>query len=237
MTPALLGTLAVLALADSTSTGTLVLPVWLLLAAGRLRVGRYLGYLLTVALGYLALGLVLALGARVALVELIDSLTLPGGWEVGLRVGQVAIGAALLWWSHVLAEQAKEPGRGPVARALRWRDRVMTEEGSWTTLVVVGLSVVAIEAVMMLPYLAAIGALTAARPSLPVLVLTLTAYCTVMVLPALALLGVRVALGSRIEGTLRRLGAWLERTVSEATSWIAGIAGVLIGLSGLRALL
>ena len=179
----------------------------------------------------------LALGARAAFVGLLRDVSVPEGWEVPLRVAQIAIGAGLLWWSQVLAKQAKEPGRGPIARVLRWRDRLMTEDGSWTALVVIALSAVAIEAAMMLPYLAAIGSLTAADPALPVLVLALAAYCLVMVAPALVLLGVRLALGTRIEAALQRFGGWLERTTAEATSWIAGIAGVVIGLNGLRALI
>ena len=47
--PALLGALALLALVDSTSFGTLLIPTWLLLAPGRLRPGRILIYLATVS--------------------------------------------------------------------------------------------------------------------------------------------------------------------------------------------
>lgn len=38
-----------LALVDSTSVGSLFIPVWLLLAAGRVPVGRILAYLGTIA--------------------------------------------------------------------------------------------------------------------------------------------------------------------------------------------
>ena len=51
MTLALLGPLVVLALVDSTSFGTLLIPIWLMLAPGRLKAGRILVFLATVAAG------------------------------------------------------------------------------------------------------------------------------------------------------------------------------------------
>nr|WP_244632849.1 hypothetical protein [Aeromicrobium sp. CFBP 8757] len=62
MTVALLGTLVVLALVDSTSFGTLLIPIWLMLAPGRLRPGRIVVFLATVAGFYLVLGLLLVAG-------------------------------------------------------------------------------------------------------------------------------------------------------------------------------
>ena len=46
---ALLGSLAVLALIDSTSFGTLLIPTWLLMHPGRVRAMRMLVFLGTVA--------------------------------------------------------------------------------------------------------------------------------------------------------------------------------------------
>ena len=63
MEPAHFGALAVLALVDSTSFGTLLIPVWLLLAPGRLRPGRILLFLATVAVFYFAAGLAILFGA------------------------------------------------------------------------------------------------------------------------------------------------------------------------------
>ena len=60
----LLGSLAVLALIDSTSFGTLVIPVWLMLAPGRIRPQRVLVFLVTVAVFYLAVGVALLSGVR-----------------------------------------------------------------------------------------------------------------------------------------------------------------------------
>nr|BFF20805.1 hypothetical protein GCM10025730_43260 [Promicromonospora thailandica] len=61
--PALVGALVVLALVDSTSFGTLLIPVWLLMAPGRVRVGRMLLYLGSIAGFYALVGLAILLGA------------------------------------------------------------------------------------------------------------------------------------------------------------------------------
>lgn len=60
---ALFGSLAVLALIDSTSFGTLLIPIWLLLHPGRIRSGRILVFLFTVAAFYFAVGVAVVLGA------------------------------------------------------------------------------------------------------------------------------------------------------------------------------
>ena len=54
---ALAASLAALALIDSTSFGTLLIPIWLLLAPGRVRAGRMLVYLGTIAVFYFAVGM------------------------------------------------------------------------------------------------------------------------------------------------------------------------------------
>jgi hypothetical protein len=58
-----LGALALLALIDSTSFGTLLIPVWLLMTPGRVRVTRMLVYLATIVAFYFAVGLVIMFGA------------------------------------------------------------------------------------------------------------------------------------------------------------------------------
>ncbi|MBB2924633.1 GAP family protein [Cellulomonas cellasea] len=94
MAPDLLGQLVVLALVDSTSFGTLLIPVWFLLVPGRVRAQRVLVFLSTVATFYLVVGLVLMSGARAVL---------GSGW--GLREGtpgsivQLVLGGALLLWA------------------------------------------------------------------------------------------------------------------------------------------
>ncbi|WP_194410105.1 GAP family protein [Microbacterium cremeum] len=84
-------TLGVLALADGLSIGTLLIPVFLLLAPGRVRVGRVLLYLVTIAAFYLGVGILFTLGL-VNLVDVAqDFLSSTGG-----QVARLVVGAALL---------------------------------------------------------------------------------------------------------------------------------------------
>ncbi|MBM4498977.1 hypothetical protein GS469_09700 [Rhodococcus hoagii] len=57
------GALAVLALTDSLSFGTLLVPVWLLMTPGRVRPHRILLYLGTVAAVYYGIGIALMAAA------------------------------------------------------------------------------------------------------------------------------------------------------------------------------
>ena len=96
------GALAVLALVDSTSFGTLLIPVWLLLAPGRLRPGRILLFLTTVAVFYFAAGLAILFGAGFV-VENYGTFFESRGFSVLL----LGAGIALLAWSFQLEAKAK----------------------------------------------------------------------------------------------------------------------------------
>jgi hypothetical protein len=115
----LLGVLVVLALVDSTSFGTLLIPVWLLMTPGRVRVGRMLVYLGTIVGFYFAVGIVLALGAG-AFADGFGSLleTRPA------RVVELLLGAALVAYSFHLDRRSKSEPAGQ-GRILRWRARAM----------------------------------------------------------------------------------------------------------------
>lgn len=97
--------LAVLALIDGLSVGTLLIPVFLLLHPGRVRAGRILLYLATIAVFYLVIGL-LFLWGLVNLVDVAgDFLASPAGLVIRLIVG-----AALLITAFVMptGEKRKE---------------------------------------------------------------------------------------------------------------------------------
>ena len=105
----LIGVLAVLALIDSTSFGTLLIPVWLLMSPGRVRVGRMLLYLGSIAGFYALIGFAILLGAG----ALSDTLATLADTRPFL-IAQLVVGAALLAWSFKL-----EPigGRKPAEAA------------------------------------------------------------------------------------------------------------------------
>jgi hypothetical protein len=211
---ALLGALVALALIDSTSFGTLLIPAWLLMHPGRVRAERMLVFLGTVAAFYFAVGLAVALGADAFLPQigrLLD--TPPAMWA------QLVLGVALFFWSFRLDNKK---GKG-ADRLGRWRERAMADRGG---LVGLALTAAALELSTMLPYLAAIGLITKAALPAAEVALVMAGYCLVMILPALVLLAGRMAAGQRIVPLLTRLSDWMTR--SNTISWIVGIVGFLL---------
>ncbi|WP_152192479.1 GAP family protein [Georgenia satyanarayanai] len=226
MTLATVATLAVLALVDSTSFGTLLIPIWLLLTPGRVRVGRILVFLGTVTGFYLLLGIVLVAGAGALLENMGGLLDNP----VVARL-QLALGVALVVASFVVGRRREGERSG---RLLRWRTRAMGSEAGSGGLMALALAAAVLEVATMLPYLAATGIIAASGLTLPLRVGVLAAYCVVMVLPALLLLGARLVSGRLVQPPLERLAGWMERTGAETTSWIVGIVGVLVALDALE---
>ncbi len=213
----LLLTLAGLALVDSTSFGTLVIPLWLMTAPSGLRPGRVLAFLAVVAVFYLGVGALLLLGGSAVL----DGLGSDVADSRAVLVVQLAIGVALFVASFRV-------GKGSAGRLARWRDRAVGSEGSTRGVVGLALLAATLEVATMLPYLGAIGLLAGSDTATGTRLAVLAAYCLVMVVPALVLLGLRVALRARIESLLTRFSGWLERAGAEATAWVLGIAGFLL---------
>ena len=121
----------------------------------------------------------------------------------------------------------RKPGSEP-GRLLRWRERAMTGEGSSRALIGLALAAVTLEAATMLPYLAAIGLLSAAELGFPLTVAVLAGYCLVMILPALGLLAARTVAANAVQPVLEWVNRWMTRNAAETTGWILGIAGFLL---------
>nr|BFE73706.1 hypothetical protein GCM10020092_070070 [Actinoplanes digitatis] len=150
---ALLGSLAALALIDSTSFGTLLIPIWLLLRPGPARAGRISIFLGTVAAFYFAVGLAVALGAGAFLPRIGGLLgTRPVAWA------QLVLGVALFFVSFRLDRGRRKSSGG--GRLIRWRERALADRGGVAGLAGLALAAAAAEVTTMLPYLAAIGLLT-----------------------------------------------------------------------------
>lgn len=224
-TIALLG-LAGLALVDSTSIGTLVLPLVLVMAP-RVHVGRFLVYVATVAGFYALVGVGLVSGA---------------GWllDVGAGLGEVralrwaelALGGALLALG-IAGDPRRWFGRTPVvregpSRQVRWRERLVGPEASYAAVMGVGLLAALVEVGSMLPFLAAVGIVSSADLSSAGEVVVVVAYTLVMVLPALSLLVVRLLVGHRLAAPLARVSRWLDRHAGNAGLWAAAIIGLLL---------
>lgn len=249
----LLGALVVLALVDSTSFGTLLIPVWLLMTPGRVRVARMLVYLATIAGFYLAVGLVVALGAG-AFADVLGQVveTRPA------RVVELLLGVGLVAYSFRIDRRSKGPSDGQ-GRVLRWRARAMgasnetgaapsgstplpdgaaplthagvttaPQTGSVTALMGLALAAAAIELASMLPYLAGIGMMTGSDLGWPGTAVVLAGYCVVMVLPALVLMAGRVLAARQVGPLLDRLNTWMMRHAASTTAWVVGIVGFLL---------
>lgn len=224
--------LAGLAIVDSTSIGTLVLPV-LMLAHPRVRASRVLIYLTTISVFYLGLGVVLLFGAD----ALADAVADAAGSLEGNRavdVVQLVVGAALLagsfwpdtpWGKRATARRADDPASG---RTGRWVDAVVADGAKPTTVIGVALVAGLIEAASMLPYLGAVAIVGSSDLALPGQVGVLAAYVVVMVLPALALLAVRLAAHGWLAPRLDRVSGPLTARMGGAIWWVVGIVGFLL---------
>ncbi|WIM94372.1 GAP family protein [Actinoplanes oblitus] len=209
----LLGSLAVLALLDATSFGTLLIPIWLLLHPGPVRAGRIVAFLGTVAAFYFAVGVAVALGADAFLPQITRLLdTSVAKWL------QLVAGVALFFGSFRLPSSG---GRLP-----RWRERALSDDGGAAGLAALALAAAAAELTTMLPYLAAIGLLATSGLPGARIALVMAGYCLLMIVPALVLLALRLAAGDRIAKPLTRFSDWMSN--SNTLAWIIGVVGFLL---------
>ncbi len=226
MNGSLLGGLVVLALIDSTSFGTLRIPVWMLVQQ-RIRVAAVLTYLVTISAFYWALGILLLTGAgflRDILADLGRNTLLT--W-VQLVVGAVLFGVSFLFGRKQAERRAQRRGGRP-SRSDRWRHRVTGDQARLGTVATVAVLAGLVEAASMLPYLGAIGLLTTSGMGAGPQALTLTGYVLLMAVPALVLLATRVMAHRRIEPFLMRLDAWMQRNSQEVIGWILAIVGFML---------
>ncbi|MBO1902182.1 GAP family protein [Leucobacter weissii] len=224
--------LAILALVDGLSVGTLLIPLFLLVAPGRPRVPRILLYLGTITFFYLGVGVLFMLGI-LSVIDLGRNFLASAAGQVSLLV----VGAGLLAlgiWMGVADSRRKrraaagDPGAQDGGRLLRWRERLLAPGTSGAAVMGVALAAGIAEIAGMLPYLIGMTMLADAPIGAAERFALLAGYCAVMILPALALLAARVLAARAVERPLQRFTAWMQRTGAENTSWILGIVGFLL---------
>lgn len=240
--------LVILALIDSTSIGTLVIPLWLLLRGRREAIAKVLAYLLVIAGFYWVIGVLLRSGLL-----LID----PSIFEHRFfRLAGMAVGALMIIWALTYRTDAQKvasarkkaaaqsgavhSGGGSAAHApeaaavdteqvpRRLRGRLAAALDTRTGLVALALFAGLLELPTMLPYLAAVGVMQAAGWSTSVQLIALVGYCLVMIVPALALVGARALAGARIEAWMQKWGSKVSAYAQETLGWVVGIAGYLL---------
>ncbi|GAA1811354.1 GAP family protein [Nesterenkonia flava] len=243
---AVVGVLAVLALIDSTSFGTLLIPIWLLMAPGRLRAGRVLLYLLVVAGAYAVIGLVLLGSLLLVGDQMLEAFNQARESSLFL-VGQAVLAAGLIWYSLRLdpmtqagkeRKRQREEARGSSGRVQRFRERAVGEGagGGVAALLALALAAVGLEIATLLPYLAGIGFVAAEDPGMPLSSALILFYCLVMVTPALVLLAARVLARRLLEEPLKKLEVFLSRHANGTVALILFLVGLFLGLNALEGL-
>lgn len=253
-TAGLFASLALLALIDATSIGTLVIPVWLVLRAKkRGDLGAAVAYLAVIGAFYLIVGLLMLGGMNQINTGFTDALM----GSPGFRWVVLLLGAGMLAWSFkkkpilskplaptpvtVIGEvpragsgdgwtagtSAEQPVTAPNTEG-RWSRRLDKALDSKWGIAVLGVTAGLLELPTMLPYLAAIGLLTQSNYAMPVQAGLLVVYCLVMLLPGLVVIGVRAVAGQRLQRPFERLSAWLTKSSAEMMPWIVGIIGFLL---------
>jgi len=218
--------LIVLAVVDSTSIGTLVIPLWFLLAAGKIQTSKFLLYLSAVAAFYFMVGLLGLFGFVSALQALGDIFT-----SRFFLYAEIAAGIVLF----ILAFRLDPKRRGTSAkesRIQRWQRMVFSGNLSNSAIVGLALTAGALELATMAPYIAAIALLAAGDVAWIERILLLGGYVIVMVLPALVLLVVRRLIHRKIHPYLVRFNAWMIKNVDDVFSWTVGIIGSALACDG-----
>ncbi|TFH73746.1 hypothetical protein E3V39_11220 [Gammaproteobacteria bacterium LSUCC0112] len=233
----LLISLTGLALIDSTSIGTLLIPIWLLLDHRQVRASSMMIYLLTIAGFYLLMGLAIMFGA-----DLLASAENPAPSNEALPtnsitallllIAQLAIGIVLF----VISFRFDSSKPSATSRVERWKQKAADATTSVRFLMGLALFAALAEVATMLPYLGAIALIATAQLPWHLVFILMFAYCLMMILPAMVLLVLRMLLGERIRPILITVDSWITKNAASALGWVLGIAGFLIASDALTRL-
>ena len=220
MSPTLLLTLLGLALVDSTSLGTIGVPIFLTLA--RTPVRRVVLYLSTITVFYFVVGVALLLGIDSALTVIGSVFETRAALVVQLLVGVALFGVSFRFDAR---KRAGRPKRSWVPK-----------QGGARAMIGLALTAGMVEIASMVPYIAAIGILSGADLSTWSRIGIIAAYTTVMAVPALALLGLSRIGAPWVDRLLNRSGAWIKRNAEGMLGWMLGIVGFLLATNAIGSL-
>lgn len=224
--------LAGLALLDSTSIGTLVLPVFLMLLPG-MRAGRVVLHLLTISLFYFGIGVLMLLGTHGLVASLGPALESPVAYWAQLVLGLAMFVAS--WFVDPGRKRSRRAKEGLPPEPSRWERRLAGNSGAAAIITVALLAGVA-ELAMMLPYLGAVGIITASGLPFIARIGILAGYVLLMCTPALVVLLIRLTVARHADAKLERFRTWLSRQSADSLPWILGIVGFFLAGNAAQAL-
>ncbi|MCQ4623347.1 GAP family protein [Corynebacterium sp. CCUG 69979] len=214
-----------LALLDSLSSGTLVIPLALIVMWRSVRVPALAAYLLTVAAVYFALGVAMLLGftGLSAYVERItDSPVFP--WIT------LILGAILAIYGTFGPDPVK-PAPGELPKRLNKPIRT-----SLPKMIILGLGASLTEAATMLPYIAAMGIISDWDTPMAGQLLAIAAYCGVMIAPTVILAMIALVAGQKFFPRLEKAIPRLQYETKVTLLWIAAIVGIYMVIHSVGAI-
>lgn len=205
-----------LAVIDSINPSAIVVTLYLLSVAGSRALAQVAVYIGAIFITYFSLGVMLMLGIESLLPSLGGVLR---GWT-GL-VAQSLVGLVLLVYS--LATSTNRQPSPVVARP---------SASTYAALVMLGVSVTAMELPTAIPYFAAIALISEARLPIRAWAPLLGIYNVIFVLPPIALLAGHLVLQDRLAATYGALRQRLESGARETMLWVAGLVGGWLLVTG-----
>ena len=221
--------LAGLALVDSLSAGTLVIPIALIFMWRRVRVGLLGTYLATIATAYFGLGVALLLGFDAAVRRF--SGVSETDW---FRWVTLVLGAGLFVFGVFSPNPKKHTAtQSAGAEVPEGRASRLAKSASLSVTGMVGLALGAavVEAATMLPYLGAMGIIQSMSFGFSGKVALIAGYCIIMILPAILVAVMAGFAGPSIFPRLERAMRRLEYEAKVTLLWIAAIVGGYMAMS------
>jgi hypothetical protein len=206
-----------LALIDSINPSAIVVTLYLLSVTGPRALVHVLVYVGAIFVTYLLLGVTMVLGLE----SLLPSLGSVLSGSTGLVV-QSLVGLGLLVYSLTASSKGESSPAVPRPSA-----------STYAALVMLGVTVTAMELPTAIPYLAAIALITEAGLPFRSWAPLLGIYNVIFVLPPLALLVGHLVLQGRLTESYAAIRQRLESGARETALWIAGLVGGGLLLTGI----
>lgn len=206
-----------LAVIDSINPSAIVVTLYLLSTAGSRALVQVVVYVGAIFITYLLLGVMMVLG--------IESLLPSLGGVLRGRTGLIAqslVGLVLLVYS--LTASTNRQSSPVVARP---------SASTYAALVMLGVSVTAMELPTAIPYVAAIALISEAGLPMRAWAPLLGIYNVIFVLPPIALLVGHLALQGRLAEPYAALRQRLESGARETMLWVAGLVGGGLFVTGM----